>query len=106
MSYFNRTLEWEAFTGITARKAILQFASDPEMAAAFMPTYLSGVEEYVRYALGGSRPGNTGEKTYMPIPLNWLFGSFGALWRAEEPAGRHEEKEAGICTVCFSVVWG
>ena len=44
MSYFNRTLEWEAFTGITARKAILQFASDPEMAAAFMPTYLSGVE--------------------------------------------------------------
>ena len=75
MSYFNRTLEWEAFTGITARKAILQFASDPEMAAAFMPTYLSGVEEYVRYALGGSRPGNTGEKTYMPIPLNWLFGS-------------------------------
>ena len=75
MSYFNRTLEWEAFTGITARKAILQFASDPEVVAAFMPTYLSGVEEYVRYALGGSRPGNTGEKTYMPIPLNWLFGS-------------------------------
>nr|WP_308626095.1 DUF4132 domain-containing protein [uncultured Eisenbergiella sp.] len=77
MSYFNRTLEWDAFTGVTAKKAVMQFSSDPEMIAAFMPTYLSSAERYVSYALGGRQPGNGEERQYRPIPAGWLFDSRG-----------------------------
>ena len=73
MSYFNRTLEWEAFTGITAKKAFLKYASDPEILAAFMPTYLTRAEEYAGWAVQVRPQDNKRETIYRPIPVEWLF---------------------------------
>ena len=57
MSYFNPDPGWEAFTGITAKKAFLKYASDPEILAAFMPTYLTWAEEYAGWAVQGASAG-------------------------------------------------
>lgn len=102
---FNRTLEWEAFTGITARKAVLQFASDPEMVAAFMPTYLSGWRSMSDMRLAAAGRGIQEKRHTCRFLLTGCLEAGGGLEHWLKSLLEGMKKSWNLCRV-FPVVWG
>ena len=48
ISYYNRYMQFSEFSERAARKILETYPEDPQMAAAFMPTYLNAVDSLVR----------------------------------------------------------
>ncbi|SFR80608.1 DUF4132 domain-containing protein [Anaeromicropila populeti] len=76
MSYYNRCLSYQRFSEIAAKKMIEKHYEDMEFVAAFIPTYLSEVENLVYHAMKSKTAENgTVEKIYKKVPVTELFES-------------------------------
>ncbi|MBR1851803.1 MAG: DUF4132 domain-containing protein [Lachnospiraceae bacterium] len=82
ISYYNLSLHDDGLAGSVARSIIVSYADDPEMVAAFLPTYMSNLEDWMEYAChdaSGKRVYGLGVEdiVYDAIPVQAFFGDEG-----------------------------
>lgn len=70
MSYYNRALEDDEFSGIVSKKMLEEYSRDFEMVAAFIPTYLEQTDSYA-YQITEKDTKKT--KSYKKVPITYLF---------------------------------
>mgnify|MGYP000660485868 CR=1 FL=1 len=84
MSYYNRALWYKDFSDRSAIRVVERYRDDYEMLAAFIPTYLIGVENYAREVVNRQDNINKDNKTYLKVPVTYLY-------KDEDEAYRHFE---------------
>ena len=80
ISYYNRYMQHSDYSGRAAQKILETYPDDPQMAAAFMPTYLSAVDTIIRLAIRNRKdqPVYTAKEqdlVYEPVEVTELFDS-------------------------------
>ncbi len=84
MSYYNRALAYKDFSDRSAIKVVEKYSDDYEMLAAFIPTYLDGVEDYAYKVVNRQNNIDKDNKTYLKVPVTYLY-------KDEDEAYRHYE---------------
>lgn len=76
MSYYNRQLSYSDFSQVVAKEIVKRYAHTGELEyiAAFMPSYMGGIDSAVSQAMRYQRDGN-GKQTYAyhRIPVTEYF---------------------------------
>ena len=80
ISYYNQYMQFSEFSGQASRKILETYPEDHQMAAAFMPTYLSAVDTIIRNCIKTEKNQsvyNADEENvkYLPLPVSELFES-------------------------------
>ena len=89
ISYYNRYMQFSEYSEQAAQKILETYPEDPEMAAAFMPTYLDAVDRTVRNCIRNAKKQpvyavSEDDLTYLPLRVENYFDS-------REQALRHYE---------------
>ena len=94
ISYYNRFMQFSELSEQAARKILETYPEDPQMAAAFMPTYMDAVNTIARNCMRGSKnqmiySANEEAMTYLPLPVSEIYES-------EEQARHHYGIQKGL----------
>ena len=89
ISYYNRYMQFSEYSEQAAKKILETYPEDPEIAAAFMPTYLDAVDTIVRNCIRNAKKQpvyavSEDDLTYLPLQAEEFFDS-------REQALRHYE---------------
>ena len=80
ISYYNRYMQFSEYSEKASRKILEMYPDDPEMAAAFMPTYLDAVDTIVRNCIRNAKNQPVyavaeDNLTYLPLNVEEFFES-------------------------------
>ena len=80
ISYYNQYMQFSEYSGKAARKILETYPEDHQMAAAFMPTYLSAVDTIIRGCIRTEKNQlvyNADEEKvkYLPLPVGEIMDS-------------------------------